>query len=129
MNDRPSKETGSSPETSQRFGPAELSAIYRARFGDPAEAEFRRRSWEVLCRSFLQRYVPRESTVLDLAAGTCDFINAIDARRKIAVDLNPDLATYARDAEVHLAPSTDMSPVSAESVDVVFTSNFFEHLS
>lgn len=115
--------------TTDQFAPEELAAIYRARFGDPREAEFRRESWKVLCRVFLQRYIPPSSTVLDLAAGTCDFINAIDAEKKIAVDLNPDLAEYAEDAEVHQVPSTDLAPIATESVDVVFTSNFFEHLS
>jgi SAM-dependent methyltransferase len=112
-----------------RFEPDELAAIYRARFDDPREAEFRRQSWSVLCKRFLQRYIAPTATVLDLAAGTCDFINAIEAHRKIAIDLNPDLPRHAKDAEVHLVPSTDMAPVGSETVDVVFTSNFFEHLS
>ena len=33
--------------------------------------------------------MPRDATVLDLAAGHCEFINNIQAGRRIAVDLNP----------------------------------------
>jgi SAM-dependent methyltransferase len=104
-----------------------LKRMYRHRFG---EAEIRRKEvlWRTVCGSFLQRYVDPAGTVLDLGAGSCEFINHIEAKRKIAVDLNPDTKLLARDAEVLLLPSTDLSPVESNSVDVVFTSNFFEHL-
>jgi SAM-dependent methyltransferase len=105
----------------------ELSSIYRERFS-AEELAAKEVLWQVLCESFFAQYVPPESTVLDLAAGSCEFVNAINAKRKIAVDLNPDVRTYARDAEVVIAPSTDMAAVDTDSVDVVFTSNFFEHL-
>jgi SAM-dependent methyltransferase len=67
--------------------------------------------------------------VLDLGAGYCEFINAIQCARKIAVDLNEETAAYAGPgvAVVH-APSTDLRAIAAGSVDVVFASNFFEHL-
>jgi SAM-dependent methyltransferase len=66
--------------------------------------------------------------VLDLAAGSCEFINACRAGQKIAVDLNPQTKAWATDARVVIAPSHDMAEVGSDSVDVVFTSNFFEHL-
>ena len=36
-----------------------------------------------------------DETVLDLAAGYCEFINALHCRDKIAVDLNPAVAEMA----------------------------------
>jgi SAM-dependent methyltransferase len=84
--------------------------------------------WEVLCSEFFQRWVREKDTVLDLGAGTCEFINAIRCGRKIAVDLNPEVANHVRDAKVFVAPSTDLAPVASSSVDVVFSSNLFEHL-
>src|SRR5436189_4502406 len=96
----------------------ELAAIYRERFSTE-ELAAKEVLWRVLCDSFFAQYVPPESTVLDLAAGSCEFINSIDAKRKIAVDLNPDVRTYARDAEVVIAPSTNMAAVATDSVDVV----------
>src|SRR2546425_3886489 len=84
--------------------------------------------WTVLCQRFFQRYVALADTVLDLGAGTCEFINSIECAKKIAVDLNPDVSKYARDARVIIAPSDDLSGVDPSSVDVVFSSNFFEHL-
>src|SRR4051794_4683221 len=106
---------------------AQLSSLYRGRFDERDRAQ-KRRLWRTLCRHFLQRYIEEDATVLDLGAGSCEFTNAVRAGRRIAVDLNPDTAGYAEDAEVHIVPSTDMRPISSGSVDVVFTSNFFEHL-
>lgn len=109
------------------FSGTQLSSLYADRF-NTAELESKRLLWETLCRGFFDRYVDPQSTVLDLAAGSCEFINAIKAKRKIAVDLNPDTKHFARDAEVVLAPSDDMKQIETGSVDIVFTSNFFEHL-
>jgi len=105
----------------------DLSRLYRDRFTGE-DLAFKRRMWEVLCERFFQRYVAGTDTVLDLGAGTCEFINAIRCRNKIAVDLNPDTVLHAREAEVIQAPATDLSAVPDGSVDVVFCSNLLEHL-
>ena len=106
---------------------ADLTRLYRERFDDRDLAQ-KRALWDTLCRHFLQRFIDPDATVLDLGAGSCEFTNAVRAGRRIAVDLNPDTKAFAQDAEVHIVPSTDMRPVESDSVDVVFTSNFFEHL-
>jgi len=105
-----------------------LKQIYRRRFGE--DIEFRREMYRVLCDKFFQRYIPQNSVVLDIAAGYCEFINNIKAKKKIALDLNPDAKKFAEnDVEVIISPSTDMRQIKSETIDVVFTSNFFEHLS
>lgn len=105
-----------------------VTDIYRARFPE-RDAERRRAVWRVLCGSVFQHYVEPADTVLDLAAGFCQFINTIQCARKIAVDLNDDVRAHAAPGvEVVIAPSTAMSAVPSGSVDVVFVSNFFEHL-
>jgi len=115
------------PSNPEPFDPEALSHIYRERFSQ-GDIAFKERMWKVLCERVFQRYVQPSDTVLDLGAGGCEFINAIRAASKIAVDLNPDVANHARDASVILARSTDLGPVDDASVDVVFTSNFLEHL-
>jgi SAM-dependent methyltransferase len=105
----------------------ELTKLYKERFSTD-ELENKRQLWETLCRQFLDRYIAPESTVLDLGAGSCEFINECNAAQKIAVDLNPETKNYARGAEVVLTPSDNLSPIASASVDVVFSSNFFEHL-
>jgi ubiquinone/menaquinone biosynthesis C-methylase UbiE len=104
-----------------------LEAIYQRRFG--ADLAFRQQLWQVLCADFFQRHVPAESTVMEVGAGYCEFINNIKADRKIAVDLNPDTQRHAGPGvQVIAASSTDLSAVPAASVDIAFASNFFEHL-
>ena len=103
--------------------------LYRNRFKDQTAHNSKNNLWKVLCRSFFQRYVDRNAVVLDLAAGYCEFINNIECKRKIAIDINEDVRRFASDdVEVHLAGSDDLSVLKDDSVDVVFISNFFEHL-
>jgi SAM-dependent methyltransferase len=115
------------PSEPEPIDPDSLSSLYRERFSE-SDIAFKEEMWTVLCERVFQPYVRLSDTVLDLGAGRCEFINAIEASEKIAVDLNPDLATYARGARVVRTPSTDLSPVDSDSVDVVFSSNFLEHL-
>ena len=83
----------------------------------------------MLCQDQFQQYVPKGGTVLDLGAGYCEFSNAIRARRRIAVDLNPDTAVFAAPSvEVVRTDSAAMQEVADGAVDTIFTSNFFEHL-
>jgi ubiquinone/menaquinone biosynthesis C-methylase UbiE len=108
--------------------PSDIPGLYERRFdGDRA---FRDSMWEVLCRSFFQRYVMPSDTVLEVGAGHCEFINHILADRRIAVDINSDLGRHAGPGvEVVNSASTDLSAIAGGSVDVAFASNFFEHLS
>lgn len=105
----------------------QLSRLYTERFS-AAELAGKRELWEALCRGFFDRFVRPEDTVLDLGAGSCEFINSCRAATKIAVDLNPDTKFWARDARVVITSSDNLAEIGTGSVDVVFTSNFFEHL-
>lgn len=106
----------------------DLGRLYRARFAGVDAA--RDALWHVLCRHFFQRYIRPEDTVVEVAAGHCEFINNIVARHRVAVDLNPELPEWA-DPQVRaiVGSSVDMADVEDESADVVFVSNFFEHIS
>lgn len=105
-----------------------LDLLYQGRFSKN-EVASKSRIWEVLCKHFFQVHVSPNDVVLDLGAGYCDFINNIQCREKLAVDLNDDTPSLAHDnVAVHQASSTNLSFLSDESVDVVFTSNFLEHL-
>jgi SAM-dependent methyltransferase len=105
-----------------------LKAVYESRFsGD--ELASKEELWKVLVQSFLQAMIPVDATVVDLGAGNCEFINEIRARTRVAVDLNPDTARLANPGVRVLATSSEnLQDIADDSVDVVFTSNFFEHL-
>jgi SAM-dependent methyltransferase len=107
--------------------PRELSKIYHRRFA--RSAAYRNQVWQVLTSRFFRRRVRPADSVLDLGCGYGEFINNISAGRKLAMDLNPEVAS-------HLAPGIEFLhqdcsapwPLPDSTLDVVFTSNFFEHL-
>ncbi|MEA2737020.1 MAG: hypothetical protein QOH05_327 [Acetobacteraceae bacterium] len=106
----------------------DVAALYRTRF-EQTGLDRRDRVWKVLCKHFFDQRIPPGATVLDLACGYGEFINNVTAGRKFAVDLNPDAAQHlASGITFFNAPATDLSIIGHEVADVVFTSNFLEHL-
>jgi SAM-dependent methyltransferase len=107
--------------------PSDLQRIYEARFS--ANLDYRRAVWRVLIDDFFQHYVQPNDAVLDLGCGYGEFINQIRCGNSFAMDLNPDMPR-----RVDAGVQTLLQDCSAEwqlpdnSLDVVFTSNFFEHL-
>lgn len=106
---------------------AELSRIYYRRFH--RTATYRNEVWKVLTREFFRKWVDQDNRVLDLGCGYGEFINNIVARDKWAMDLNPDARRHLN-PEVRFIHQDCAAPwqVPEESLDTVFTSNFFEHL-
>ncbi|HXU70654.1 MAG TPA: class I SAM-dependent methyltransferase [Polyangia bacterium] len=106
----------------------DLKELYATRA--PSEThEFRRRVWRVLWQDVFSQWVQPNDTVVDLGAGYCEFINAAQAQRRIAVDLNPDTRTHADPGvDVQLSSAEDLAFLGDGDVDVVFSSNFLEHL-
>jgi SAM-dependent methyltransferase len=108
-------------------GSANLQRLYEKRF--KATQEYRRAVWKVLIADLFQDYVTPGASVLDLGCGYGEFINQIQCGTKFAMDLNPD-------APSRLSPGVKclLQDCSApwnlpdHSLDLVFTSNFFEHL-
>jgi len=114
--------TGESPTT------ADLPAIYEQRFL-ASDTERRRGIWLELAR-YLQQYVPADARVLEIACDQGGFINNIAAADRWAVDV--------RDVRQHLDPAVQFlqadgleiaNRLSAASFDVVFMSNYLEHLA
>ncbi len=104
-----------------------LESIYSKRFAGSEAA--RDQVWRVLTGDFFQRWVKEDAAVLDLGAGYCEFINNIRAARKCALDLNPSTATKAAPGIIVLAQDVGQPwTLPSGSQDVIFTSNFFEHL-
>jgi SAM-dependent methyltransferase len=107
--------------------PEELSRIYSTRFG--GREKFRRRVWSVLIDSFFQKYIPANGSVLDLGCGYGEFINQIKAGKRFAMDLNPEAPRFLDPSVQFIHQDCSQSwKIEGESLDTVFTSNFFEHL-
>lgn len=81
----------------------------------------------------IARYVRRDArevgTLMELGAGYCDFVNQFPADKKIAFDLNPEMRAYAGpDVDLRIEDATLLASVSNQSIDLIFASNFLEHL-
>lgn len=105
----------------------ELAQVYANRFD--ALTEYRRRVWEVLVPQFFQRFVPKGSVVMDLGCGYGEFINTVKAGQKLGMDLNPRTKEHLGSEVKFLQQDCSKEwPLGEGELDLVFTSNFFEHL-
>ncbi|MFA5392894.1 MAG: class I SAM-dependent methyltransferase [Candidatus Ratteibacteria bacterium] len=106
----------------------DTTETYRMRFTESDKGK-KEKMWKVLVKHYLQQFVKEDFAVLDLGAGYCEFINNIICGKKYAVDVNPDVNNYANTGvETLISTSTAMSIIPDNSIDLVFCSNFFEHL-
>jgi len=101
--------------------------MYSERFY--AKEEYRRKLWSVLISDWFCRFVPEDGAVLDLGCGYGEFINQVKAFTRYAMDLNPDSRRQLHtDVRLFQQDCSVQWPLPDEALDVIFTSNFFEHL-
>lgn len=92
-------------------------------------ADYRDEIWKVLNKNFFQKLIGADKIILDLGAGWGEFINNIHAQNKYAIDLNDESASKVNsDVKFIQQDCSQAWPLSDNSLDVIFTSNFFEHL-
>jgi SAM-dependent methyltransferase len=105
----------------------ELKRIYDVRF--TGKEAYRNQVWRVLVSKYFSRWIEPGDTVLDVGCGYGEFINNVVAGEKYGIDLNPSSAEHV-DCNVRLIQQdcTKPWPLGDDSVDFVFSSNFFEHL-
>ncbi len=80
--------------------------------------------------AYLQQWIPDGAAVLDLACGYGDFIASVkNAGRRVGMDHNPQLPEFLpNDVEASIGDATDLRRFADGSFQVVFASNFLEHL-
>ena len=106
---------------------SDLTQIYQSRF--QGSTEYRLSVWKTLIGRFLSPWIPQDGGVLDLGAGHGEFINQVPAKKKWAMDLNPDTAGHlSQNVQFMRQDCSQPWPLPESSLDLVFTSNFFEHL-
>jgi SAM-dependent methyltransferase len=106
-----------------------LANLYTARFS-PQDKTLKAELWNTLVADFLQKHIRPDSSVVDIGGGYCEFLNAIQAKEKHLIDLNPEAHLFAKgDIKVH---QLDITKARASDfgvqADYCFVSNFFEHL-
>lgn len=105
----------------------DLQRLYKQRFH--AKRQYREAVWKALVEHFFQRFISKTDAVLDLGFGYGEFIRLIECGEKFAMDLNPDGKEYLpADCQIFTQDCSAPWPLPPESLNVVFTSNFFEHL-
>ena len=105
----------------------ELQRMYGVRFS--SNLVYRKQVWSVLVADWFARYVRPDDSVLDLGCGYGEFINHVQSRKKYAMDLNPDATGFLNSDITFLRQDCATRwQLPDASLDVVFTSNFLEHL-
>jgi ubiquinone/menaquinone biosynthesis C-methylase UbiE len=90
----------------------------------------RRVLWRTLVDCVFQKQIPPDATVLELGAGYGDFINSVKAKRRLAVDCWAGMTAHLEPGVEGLVTSvTQLDGVADNSVDYVFSSNCFEHVT
>lgn len=116
------------PRNESVEGVGKEAELYTRRFSN-SESKTRNTTWNILVPSFLQQFVPSDAVVVDVGAGMGEFILNIKARKKIAVDLSEHVrGLEGQGVEVLVLPATEFSGALREKADLVFMSNFLEHL-
>ena len=115
------------PMSETPHDPKELEKIYGRRFDE--HILYRDQIWKLLTTEFFSKYISSEDRLLDLGCGYGEFINNIRCAHKFAMDLNPGARQRLR-PEIQFIEQDCSLPwdLPENSLDLVFTSNFFEHL-
>ena len=104
-----------------------LTQIYEKRFS--GHENYRKRVWKILITDFFSKWIKSTDHVLDLGCGYGEFINHTKCEVRHAMDLNPKTKSLL-DKEIifHQQDCSNPWEIESNSLDLVFTSNFFEHL-
>lgn len=102
------------------------SLIYKNRFTDLKQ---KNKIWEIITKNYFQNFINYNDIVLDIPCGNCEFINNINCRKKIAIDINKDSKKYIGKNLVFKCNSSTKIKLNNKSVNKIFVSNFFEHIS
>jgi SAM-dependent methyltransferase len=105
----------------------DLDQIYEIRFS--GLEKYRNDVWKILVKEFFSKWIRSTDHILDLGCGYGEFINQANAKVKHAMDLNPRTRNLLKDDVIfHEQDCSKAWPLEENSLDLIFTSNFFEHL-
>lgn len=117
---------GDEQGVSQRRG-IDFQRLYEYRFKDVDQGS-RQAVWGEIA-PHLYELLGRPRTVLDPAAGRCEFVNALPGVERWIVDTTDHTEGFTRDPEIKVVISDIRdAPLPAEHFEGVLVSNFLEHL-
>lgn len=105
----------------------QLAQIYEKRFS--GHENYRNRVWKILIKDFFSNWITTTDHILDLGCGYGEFVNHVNCIVRHAMDLNPKTKSLL-DKQIIFHQQDCSAPwkIDSNSLDLVFTSNFFEHL-
>jgi SAM-dependent methyltransferase len=102
-------------------------AYFETRFAHDVRREV---LWRTLYRHYFSRLISENDAVLELGAGYGHFINNVAAKRRIALDTWAGFVDYLKPGiESRIGNVADLSFLAPASINFVFASNLFEHIS
>ena len=104
-----------------------LTQIYKNRFS--GYENYRNRVWNILISEFFSKWIKKDYHILDLGCGYGEFINQVNVTVRHGMDLNPKTKELLDDnINFHQQDCSKPWDINPNSLDLIFTSNFFEHL-
>lgn len=97
---------------------------YRFRGIDPAKKKV---IWTEIA-DFIYKKLGSPESILDPAAGQCEFINAVPSKERWAVDMNPSFPEFAADGVKTVVGNNLGVTLPENHFDAIYISNFLEHL-
>jgi SAM-dependent methyltransferase len=86
--------------------------------------------WRTLCKYYFSKVIRADSSVLEIGVGYGHFINNIDCVKKFAVDSWENFPKYINPGvHTRVCNAWELDFVENRSIDFVFASNVFEHLT
>jgi len=103
--------------------------LYKIRF-NKFERIKKQKLWKIFCRIFLQQFINKKNDlVLDIGAGSCEFINNIQCRGKWAIDGDPNFRKNAfKNVKTIVGKAHQVKTKIHKKFDIIFLSNLLEHL-
>lgn len=106
---------------------SQLEGVYERRF-NRSDSDRKDGVWAAIAE-YLQRYIPKDARVLDVACDQGSFIRHVGAGERWASDIR-DMKQWLPD-DIHFVQSSGLAldqALPAHYFDVVFMSNYLEHL-
>ena len=100
--------------------------IYEYRFKD-TNFNDKLKVWKEIS-SFLYKFMGKPKSILDPAAGMCEFINSFPAQEKWAVDIEDSVEKFSNEGNKTAVGNIFDITLDKNDFDAVFMSNFLEHL-
>lgn len=106
-----------------------MKSLLAVRYSSGKDLQKRNGVWRILIEEIFQGYIDKKSSVLDVGAGFCEFINNVQCKNKYAIDLSNIIKKHCdNNVKTIIKPFLYIPHRYYGKFDILFMSNFLEHL-